>query len=96
MIAKEVSVNGSTYTFTLTDQVIGQVDRLKALYAYAYEDPEEFEQISAEISDIISNISEAIEPRASDGDMNDIIQEIIATVDNRKAEVEKQLTKKKR
>ena len=35
MIVKEVSVNGNAYKFTLTDQVIGQVDRLKMLYASA-------------------------------------------------------------
>lgn len=95
MIDKEVSVNGNTYRFILTDQVIGQVDRLRTLYASAYEDPEGFEQISSEIADVISDISGAVEPRASDSDMDGVVQEMIRTLDNRKAELEKQLHRKR-
>lgn len=95
MIVKEVSVNGNAYKFTLTDQIIGQVDRLKMLYASAYEDPEGFEEISSEIADVISDISGAVEPRASDSDMDGVVQEMIRTLDNRKAELEKQLHRKR-
>ena len=39
MITKDISVDGSEYKLTLTDQVLNQVDNLKALYATAAEDP---------------------------------------------------------
>ncbi len=96
MIVKEVSVNGSTYKFTLTDSVISQVGRLKQLYAQAYEDPESFEEVSAEISGVISDISNCIEPKATDDDLDGMVQKIILTVDSRQAEVEKQLPHRKK
>ena len=40
MITKDILVDGSEYKLTLTDQVLNQVDNLKALYATAAEDPE--------------------------------------------------------
>lgn len=96
MIVKEVEVNGSSYKFTLSGQVLGQVDKLKNLYSLAYDDPEAFEQISADIADTISNIAVTIEPPALDNDLDGVIQEIIRSVDNRKAEMENQLTRKRR
>ena len=60
MITKEIEVNGSKFKLTLTDQVIGQVDNLKSLYATAAEDPEIFEQVSSEISDTINQISSTV------------------------------------
>ena len=96
MIVKEVTVNGSTYKFTLTDSVISQVDRLKALYESAYEDPESFEEISAEISSVISEISGCIEPQTLDDDLDGMVQEIITTVNSRRAEVESQLQRKRK
>lgn len=96
MIIKEVEVNGHSYKFTLTNQILAQVDRLKELYSSAYDDPEGFEQISSEIAAAISDIAVAIEPPASDNDLDGVIQEIIRTVDDRKAELEKQFTKRKR
>lgn len=96
MIVKEVEVNGSLYKFTLTGQVLSQVDRLKDLYSQAYDDPEAFEQISSDIAGTISNIAVAIEPPASDNDLDGVIQEIISTADNRKAEMNKQVTRKRR
>lgn len=96
MIVKEVEVNGSLYKFTLTGQVLSQVDRLKNLYSQAYDDPEAFEQISSDIAGTISNIAAAIEPPASDNDLDGVIQEVITTVDNRKAEMNKQVTRKRR
>lgn len=95
MLVREVSVNDSVYVFTLTDQIIGQVNRLRNLYDLAYSDPESFEHISAEIAGVVSNISEAVEPRASDNDLDGVLQEIMRIVDNRKAEVEK-LSRKRR
>lgn len=96
MIIKEVEVNGHSYKFTLTNQILAQVDRLKELYSSAYDDPEGFEQISSEIAAAISDIAVAIEPPASDNDLDGVIQEIIRTVDDRKAELEKQFAKRKR
>lgn len=96
MIVKEVDINGSSYKFTLTDQILGHVNRLKELYNLAYDDPEGFEQISSEIAGTVSEIAVSIEPPASDNDLDGVIQEIIRTVDNRKAEMDKQLTQRKR
>ena len=91
MITKEIDVNGSTFRLTLTDQVINQVNNLKSLYAAAYEDPESFEQVSSEISNTINEIATAVEPEASDSDLDGLIQEIIKVVDNKAAEMEQEL-----
>lgn len=96
MIVKEVEVNGSSYKFTLTSQVLSQVDKLKSLYGLAYDDPEAFEQISADIANTVSDIAVAIEPPASDNDLDGVIQEIIRTADNRKAEIDNQITRKRK
>ena len=91
MITKTVKANGSEFSVRLTDQVIGQVNGLKELYNTAYEDPESFDQVSSEISTIIRDISTAVEPNPSDGDLDDLIQEIIKAVDSRAAEMQKEL-----
>lgn len=95
MIAtRQITVNGTSFRLTLTDQVVNQVNNLKNLYATAYEDPESFEQISSEISSTINEIAEAVEPSASDSDLDGLIQEIIKVVENKEAEVEKELQQK--
>ena len=77
-----------------TDQVVNHVNNLKSLYATAYEDPESFEQVSSEISTTINDIASTVEPSASDSDLDGLIQEIIKAVDNKQAEVEKELQQK--
>ena len=91
MISKLIDVNGTQFRLTLTDQIIQQVNNLKNLYNAAYEDPESFEEISAEISGTIKEIATAVQPPASDSDLDGLIQEIIRVVDNKAAEVEKEL-----
>jgi len=91
MSTKEIEVNGTDFRVTLTDQIINQVNSLKSLYNAAYEDPESFEEVSAEISSTINDIADAVEPRASDSDLDGLIQEIIKVVDNKAAEIEKEL-----
>ena len=91
MSAKEIEVNGTDFRIVLTDQIINQVNSLKSLYSTAYEDPESFEQVSAEISNTINEIAGAVEPEASDSDLDGLIQEIIKVVDNKAAEVEQEL-----
>ena len=93
MITKDISVDGSEYKLTLTDQVLNQVDNLKALYATA-EDPESFEQVSSEISAAINNISESVSPQVSDGHLDGLIQEVFKAVEDKKSEVEKQIKDK--
>lgn len=93
MSTKEIEVNGTDFRVTLTDQIINQVNSLKSLYNAAYEDPESFEQVSAEISSTINDIADSVEPRASDSDLDGLIQEIIKVVDNKAAEIEKELGK---
>lgn len=91
MITKQIKVNGTDFRVTLTDQVINQVNSLKSLYSTAYEDPESFEQVSSEISSTINDIASSVEPRASDGDLDGLIQEIIKVVEDKAAEIEKEL-----
>ena len=53
MLTHEIQVNETKYSIVITDQIVNQVNNLKSLYNAAYEDPESFEQISAEISSTI-------------------------------------------
>jgi hypothetical protein len=94
MSAKQVDVNGTEYRIVLTDQVIGHVNNLKNLYNAAYEDPESFEDVSAEISNTINEIAGMVEPKTDDSDLDGLIQEIIKAVDNKAAEIEKELEAK--
>ena len=94
MITKEIVVNGTKFRLTITDQIASQVNNLKSLYNEAYEDPESFDQVSAEISSTINEIANSVEPRASDSDLDGLIQEIIQVVDDKAAEVEKELQNK--
>ena len=94
MSLREFGVNGTNYKITLTDQVISRVNNLKALYNVAYEDPESFEDVSAEISGTIKDISSTLEPEALDSDLDGIIQEITKMVDNKAAEIKKELESK--
>ena len=94
MSAKQVDVNGTEYRIVLTDQVIGHVNNLKNLYNAAYEDPESFEDVSAEISNTINEIASTVEPNADDSDLDGLIQEIIKAVDKKAEEIEKELEAK--
>ena len=94
MSTKEIEVNGTGFRIILTDQIINQVNNLKSLYSAAYEDPESFEQVSTEISSAINDIADAVEPRASDNDLDGLIQEIIKVVDDKTAAIQKELKTK--
>ena len=90
MIIKELEIDGEKFQLTLTDQVINQVNNLKSLYNTTYEDPESFEQVSAEISSAIQNISNAVKPKPSDAHLDNLIQQVIKTVNDKAEEVDKQ------
>ena len=94
MITKEININGEKFLLTLTDQIINQVNNLKTLYNVAYEDPESFEQVSTEISSTIQEISNSVQPKPSDSHLDNLIQQIIKTVDDKTEETNKQLTDK--
>ena len=94
MSAKQVDVNGTEYRIIITEQVIGNVNNLKNLYNAAYEDPESFEDVSAEISNTINEIAGTVEPKAEDSDLDGLIQEIIQAVDNKAKEIEMELEAK--
>ncbi len=96
MSSKEFVVNGTDYKVVLTDQVIGHVNNLKELYNAAYEDPESFEDVSAEISNTINEIASNVEPPAEDSDLDGLIQEIIKAVDTKASEIEKELQEKEK
>ena len=90
MITKEIEIDGEKFRLTLTDQTINHVNNLKSLYNTAYEDPESFEQVSAEISSTIQEISKAVEPKPNDSHLDNLIQQVIKTVDDKKEETDKQ------
>ena len=90
MITKDIDIDGEKFRVTLTEQVIGQVNNLKSLYDAAYEDPESFEQVSAEISSSIQDISKAVEPKPDDSHLDNLIQQIIKSVNDKKEETDKQ------
>ena len=81
MIIKEIDIKGEKFQLMLTEQIINQVKNLKTLYTAAYDDPESFEQVSAEISSTIQEISNAVEPKPDSSHLDDLIQQIIKTVD---------------
>lgn len=94
MSSKEFEVNGTDYRIVLTEQVIGHVNNLKNLYNAAYEDPESFDDVSAEISSTINEIASTVEPSAEDSDLDGLIQEIIKAVESKAQEIEKELERK--
>ena len=94
MLTQKIQVGETNYSIILTDQVINQVNNLKSLYNTAYEDPESFEQVSAQISDTIQEIASSVEPAANDNHLDGLIQEIIKIVDTQKAEIEKETKEK--
>jgi hypothetical protein len=94
MITKEIEIDGKKFLLVLTDQIINQVNNLKSLYNAAYDDPESFEQVSAEISSIIQEISNAVEPKPGDNHLDNLIQQVIKIVDDKKEEIDKQLKEK--
>lgn len=96
MSSKEIDVNGTDYRIVLTDQIVSQVNNLKSLYSTAYEDPESFEDVSAEISNTINEIASTVEPPVEDSDLDGLIQEIIKAVNNKADEIKKELESKEK
>ncbi|MDC8438176.1 MAG: hypothetical protein LV468_04150 [Candidatus Nitrosotenuis sp.] len=94
MLTREITINGTDYHLTLTDQLVNQVNNLKSLYSAAYEDPESFEQVSSEISTAINEIAAQAEPPVEDDDLDGFIQEIIKTVDKKEEEMKEELAGK--
>ena len=94
MITKEIEIDGTKFQLTLTEQIINQVNQLKSLYNTAYDDSESFEQVSSEISSIIQEISNAVEPKPGGSHLDNLIQQIIKIVDDKKEEVDKQSNEK--
>ena len=99
MIIKEIDISGEKFRLLLTEQIISQVNNLKTLYNAAYDDPESFEQVSAEISSTIQVISNAVEPKPDSSHLDDLIQQVIKTVDDKTKEAnmqseDKPITKK--
>ena len=90
MITKDIDVNGEKFRVMLTEQVINHVNNLKSLYDAAYEDPESFEQVSAEISSAIQEISKSVEPKPGDMHLDNLIQQIIKTVNDKNEQTNKQ------
>ena len=94
MLTHEIQVNETKYSIVITDQIINQVNNLKSLYNAAYEDPESFEQVSAQISDAIQDIASSIKPTTDDSHLDGLIQEIIKIADNQAVQAEKQTKEK--
>ena len=96
MSSKEFDVNGTDYKIVITDQIVGHVNNLKNLYNSTYEDPESFEDVSAEISNTINEIAATVEPEVEDSDLDGLIQEVIKAVDRKAEEIEKELEGKEK
>ena len=96
MSSKEFDVNGTDYKIMLTEQVISHMNNLKSLYNVAYEDPESFEDVSAEISSTINEIANTVEPPVEDSDLDGLIQEIIKAVNIKADEIKKELESKEK
>ena len=94
MLTHEIQVNETKYSIIITDQIINQVNNLKSLYNTAYEDPESFEQVSAQISDAIQEFTNSVKPTANDNHLDGLIQEIIKIADNQAVQIEKQSKEK--
>tara|TARA_B000000460_G_C21257634_1_gene281902 strand:+ start:158 stop:478 length:321 start_codon:yes stop_codon:yes gene_type:complete len=94
MITKDIDIDGEKFRVMLTDQIINHVNNLKSLYQAAYDDPESFEQVSAEISSSIQEISKAVEPKPDDSHLDNLIQQIIKTVNDKNEEANMQLKDK--
>ena len=94
MITKDIDIDGEKFRVMLTDQIINHVNNLKSLYQAAYDDPESFEQVSAEISSSIQEISKAVEPKPDDSHLDNLIQQIIKTVNDKNEEADMQLKDK--
>ena len=94
MITKEIEINGEKFRLVITDKIINQVNNLKSLYNAAYDDPESFEQVSAEISSIIQEISNAVDPKPGDSHLDNLIQQVIKIVDDKKEQTDKQSNEK--
>ena len=94
MITKEIDIDGKKFQLILTEQTISQTNHLRSLYNTAYEDPESFEQVSAEISSTIQEIANAVNPKPSDSDLDNLIQQVIKTVDDNAEEIDTQLKDK--
>jgi len=94
LITKEIVVNDTTFKVTLTDQVISQVDNLRSLYATVSDDPENFEQVSSQISSVINDIATAVQPEVSDSYLDGVIQEVFKAVEDKKTELDKQIKEK--
>ena len=90
MLTHEIQVDETKYSIVITDQIVNQVNNLKSLYNVAYEDPESFEQVSAQISSAIQEIASSVTPTTNDNHLDGLIQEIIKIVDNQARETEKQ------
>ena len=90
MIIKEIEIKGEKFRLMLTEQIINQVNNLKTLYSAAYDDPESFEHVSAEISSTIQEISNAVEPKPDSSHLDDLIQQVIKTVDDKTQEANMQ------
>ena len=93
MISQEITINGKKFRLTLTDQVLSDVRRLKALYNAAYEDPESFDEVSSAISNTITQIATAVEPEVSDSDLDGLIQAVMKAVDEKSKETEEAKSK---
>ena len=93
MISQEITVNGKKFRLSMTDQLLMDVRRLKALYNAAYEDPESFEEVSSAISNTINQIATAVEPNVSDSDLDGLIQSIMKAVDEKTKEADEVKTK---
>ena len=72
----------------------GQGDAKQLLKNMVSDDPENFEQVSSQISSVINDIATAVQPEVSDSYLDGVIQEVFKAVEDKKTELDKQIKEK--
>jgi bisphosphoglycerate-dependent phosphoglycerate mutase len=78
MIKEKIKVNSRSYDVTMNEQTHMYAMRLRRLYQQSYSDMDSFDEVSAEISNTVSNLlKHAISPEVREDDMDGVIQQLL-------------------
>ncbi|MDQ3808281.1 MAG: hypothetical protein M3298_08960 [Thermoproteota archaeon] len=78
MIKEKINVNNRSYDVTMNEQTHMYAMRLRRLYQQSYSDMDSFDEVSAEISNTVSNLlKHAVSPEVREDDMDGVIQQLL-------------------
>jgi bisphosphoglycerate-dependent phosphoglycerate mutase len=78
MIKEKIKVNSRSYDVTMNEQTHMYAMRLRRLYQQSYSDMDSFDEVSAEISNTVSNLlKHAVSPEVREDDMDGVIQQLL-------------------